>query len=383
MYDVAVVGAGPSGSYVAYLLANEGFNVVLLERRNLNTSENTLCAGIVSKEAFRRLSLPENTILKGIKSFRFISPSGETFRYEHHCTFAYVVDRTAFDLALLSQAQKKGVSFLQGLVEEIKINNDYVELSYRDTSRNLVRLTLRAKVSVIAAGLNTSLLNKSGLKRPEGVLMGAQIEAGFTCADEVEVYLGNNIAPGSFAWVIPISDSKARIGLTVNGDAMFYLKSFLEIPQIKERLNDRPEIKCRPIPFGPSSKTYGSRILSVGDAAGQVKTTTGGGIYYGLIGAEIAAQTLKEAFKKNDFSHSSLMVYEKRWRKRLDTEILMGIKLRKIYATLTDKTIDNLIRVANSSSIVSLIKKARFDWQRGFFLSLLRKPIIKDLLGVQ
>lgn len=382
MYDIAIIGAGPSGSHTAYLLAKEGHNVLLLDKKPYPSGKDGIvCTGIVSKEAFERFSLPEETILKDISSVRFISPFSETFRYRHHSAFAYILDRSAFNQSLLRQALKEGVTFLSSCsVEGMAVTKGGVELFCKNHKRSFKE---KARASVIASGINTSLLEMVGLKGPQDFLMGAQIEAGITQADEVEIYLGNKVAPESFAWLVPLGNGRARIGLTTKSDAISYLKNLLRMPSIKKRLRVlESEIKCRPIPFGPAQKTYGLRILSVGDAAGQVKTTSGGGIYYGLIGAELAALTLREALNKGDLSPFALKIYEKRWREILGPEIDTGIRLRKIYATLRDKKIDHLIRIANNDGIVPLIKKkARFDWQKGFFLSLLSKPIIKHLLG--
>ncbi len=389
MYDVAIVGAGPAGSYAAYLLAKEGLNVVLLDR-NAVIEKDKVCTGIVSKEAFKRFSLPIDTILRDINSVRVISPSGDSFKYLHHSAFAYVVDRNVFDRSLLRKALKEGVNFLsKSLVEELQIKKDYVELFYSnyDWVKSRVyskqRESIRARVSVIATGgLNLTLLKKAGLKDVNDFFIGAQVETDLDGLDEVEIYLGNNIAPGSFTWVVPLGNGRARIGLSMKGNATSYLKNFLRMPFIKERLREeKPEIKSRPIPFGFSRKTYGFRILSVGDAAGQVKTTTGGGIYYGLIGAEIAAKTIQQALKKGILTPFSLKVYEEKWLERLGSEINTGIWLRRIYSTLSDKKINQLINIANNDGIVPVIKrKALFDWQKDFFLSLLSKPIIKHLL---
>lgn len=398
MYDVAIIGAGPAGSYTAYLLAKEGYNVILLDRNpdpdpeaslvlspvcdsgQGSGNDGVICTGIVSKEAFKRFSLPEDTILKDIRSVRFISPSGETFRYEHHSAFAYILDRSAFNRSLLRQALKKGVTFLSACtVEEVNITKKGVELFCKNHS---ISFNVRAKVSVIGSGINISLLKMAGLKGPQDFLMGAQIEASFIKADEVEIYLGNKVAPESFAWIVPLGNGRAKIGLLTKRNAVTYLKNILNVPSIRERLQEvNPEIKYRLIPFGYAQKTYGLRILSVGDAAGQVKTTTGGGIYYGLIGAELVSQTLQKSFSNGDFTPSTLKVYEMKWHEVLGPEINTGIWLRNIYARLGDKKIDHLIRIANSDGIVPLIKnKAKFDWQKGFFLSLLAKPVIKHLL---
>jgi flavin-dependent dehydrogenase len=209
-----------------------------------------------------------------------------------------------------------------------------------------------------------------------------QIEVDFEDLNEVEIYLGSKVAPGSFAWAVPSKEGNARLGLTVKGPAGLYLKDFLMHPSIKRRLkNAEFKVGYRPVGNGISQRTYCSRILAVGDAAGQVKGTTGGGIYYGLIGAEIAAQTLIDAFKNGDYSESHFRLYEKRWRERLEPEIRTGLRLRAIFSNLGDKKIDYLIDLANKNGIVPLIRnKAQFDWMKNFFASLLKKPMVRRIL---
>lgn len=379
MYDVAIIGAGPSGSYTAYLLARSGYKVAILDK-DKKIGEPVVCTGIVSEEACRKFSLPKEAILKDINSFKLISPSGETFRYQHIDPFAHVLDRGLFDALLLKQAKDEGADFFsESYVIGLRSGDREIKITYRARE---FHNTIRAKTVVIAIGLCSSLIERIGLKRPDSFLKGIQAEVEGDGFDDVEVYIGEKIAPGSFAWAVPIGNGRVRLGLTCEGDLLKYFKNLTKVPSISERIKDGEiRVNCRPVAYGMSKKTYKERILLVGDAAGQVKTTTGGGIYYGLIGAELASQTLINALRRNDFSESTMGRYERLWKERLGQEIRKGIKMREIYAKLSDTKIDFLIKFASRDGVVPLIRnRAKFDWQKNFFLSLLKKPMVRRIL---
>ena len=84
-------------------------------------------------------------------------------------------------------------------------------------------------------------------------------------------------------------------------------------------------------------KTCGERILVVGDAAGQVKPTSGGGIYYGMLCADIAANTLNTALHRDDLSVKNLSRYDREWRRKLGREIMIGYWARKLFERLSDQ----------------------------------------------
>ncbi len=376
MYDIVIIGAGPSGSYAAYLLSKEDYSVLVLDKGS-EVKDSVICTGIVSEEAFQKFLLPKDSILNDIRSAKFISPSGNTFRYQHDSPFAYVVDRIIFDSSILKQALNKGATFLpNSYVERLKIEKNGVEVLYKHKSETF---SVNAKTVIVASGVGSSTIEKIGLKEPINYLQGIQTEVKIKDLDEVEIYLGSKVSPGSFAWVVPLNGNTAKIGLTIKDSANSYIQNLLSLPSIKKRLsNERFKIGYRPVVNGMALKTYSSRILSVGDAAGQVKTTTGGGIYYGLIGTSVAVQTIVDAFNKGNFSESHFRLYEKRWREILEPEIITGLWLKGIYRNLGDKKIDYLIDLAQKDGVVPLIRnKAKFDWQKNFFLSLLQKLNLK------
>ena len=119
------------------------------------------------------------------------------------------------------------------------------------------------------------------------------------------------------------------------------------------------------IPLKPPARTYGERMIAVGDAAGQVKPTSGGGIYYGLLGAEIAAETLHRALAEDDLSAKRLARYERAWRKKLGRELRTGYWARKLFERLSDRQIDRLFEIIKAGGIDEALLKAEdvsFDW---------------------
>jgi len=119
----------------------------------------------------------------------------------------------------------------------------------------------------------------------------------------------------------------------------------------------------------------------VGEAAGQVKSTTCGGIYYGLISSRLAAETIEEAFCKNRFDDAILERYEQQWRRELGGELEIGYRFRQIFSKIRDRQIDRLFEILNSDGIGHIIRrKAQFDWHKDLILALARHAVMEKYL---
>jgi flavin-dependent dehydrogenase len=135
------------------------------------------------------------------------------------------------------------------------------------------------------------------------------------------------------------------------------------------------------LPLAPVAKTYGERLVAVGDAAGLVKPTTGGGIYYSLISGRLAAETLSPALREDDLRESRLRTYETRWRERLGSEIRIGLAFRTLVSRLNDRAIDSLVELARVDGLVPLLKQtADFNWHSTSALALLRHAQFRKIL---
>jgi flavin-dependent dehydrogenase len=139
------------------------------------------------------------------------------------------------------------------------------------------------------------------------------------------------------------------------------------------------------IPLKPLSRTYGDRLVVVGDAAGQVKPTTGGGIYFGLLCAEIAANTLHRGLVNDDLSARGLAAYEQGWRKKLGKELKIDYYARKFYERLSDRRVDRIFEIIKSHGIDEALLKAKdlsFDWHSRAVLRLVGHQAVAKALEI-
>jgi flavin-dependent dehydrogenase len=164
--------------------------------------------------------------------------------------------------------------------------------------------------------------------------------------------------------------------VSAKSKAVPYLKKFLSELQADGHIDSMdPPIRSWVIPISPLKRTYSERVLAVGDAAGQTKPTTGGGIFYGLLCAEAAAETALRAFQKGEFGLSVMRGYERAWRNKVGGEIKTGALFRRLAEKLSDSEIDDLFRIVHSDGILaSISRNARFDWHRDVISFVLRHP---------
>jgi len=377
-YDVIVIGAGPVGSYTGYLLAKEGLKVGIFEK-NTAIGKDVNCTGIISTECFTKFNLSQDIVLKKIHVIKAFSPSGDFIQYQSSAPIAYVIDRSLFDNTMNRMAVEEGaVTHVNTCAEEIVSTNGAFRIKVKTGEE---KREFKSKVGILASGFELSTL-RDVIKRPRKFLYGIQTDAMMEHVNTVEVYFGNTIAPGSFGWVVPTGGGSTKIGLIVKESPLSFLNSFLQNPLVKKRLRSSDKnMKCSLIPFGSIPKSYAERVVIVGEAAGQVKTTTGGGIYFGLLCSEIAARTVLKAFHCGDFSARIFKEYEANWKTTIEPEVKAGIMLRNLLSRLSDSQIDFLVDLAKSDGILPNIKISNFDWQKDIILSLSRHFISKKLSG--
>ncbi len=378
MHDVVVVGAGPAGSQAAASLAERGYGVLVLEE-HLQIGVPTNCSGLIGAEAFERFELPRASVIRGFDSATFCSPKGNTATVGAGRIMAYVVRRCEFDQTMAQRAVSRGAEYLLGArCVGLEHHGDRVKLSVvkREPGGGEAPMGYNARAVVLATGVRYGLIQDLGLQRPSRFLQAAQVEVEMDGLDGVEVYLGREVAPGSFAWAIPAGEL-ARIGVCNGAQAIPYLRHFLRHPSIAPRLrHDKLHIKSKAIPVSNVSRSFLDRILLVGDSAGQVKVTTGGGISYGILCGDLAAATLDRALRRGDLSEQSLAEYERRWRQEIGVELRVGAFFRRLGGMLSDEQIDRLICAYHDSDLPDLVKqRADFERHRKFILALCRSHI--------
>jgi flavin-dependent dehydrogenase len=159
--------------------------------------------------------------------------------------------------------------------------------------------------------------------------------------------------------------------------------------QILARVRERWQVSVpeglvprrRMLPLGAIRHTYADRVLVIGDAAGLVKPTTGGGIYYSLVSAGIAADVLNAALAADRLTERDLEPYQRGWRKRLGSELQAQLSLRRLANRLPDEEIDELFELARTDGIMPIVRRtARFNRHRDLILSLFKHPPARRVL---
>jgi digeranylgeranylglycerophospholipid reductase len=362
MQDVVVIGGGPAGSRAAFRLAEAGHSVLVIERK-ARPGGKTACTGIVGRECAEAFNIDDKVILRRVNSASLFSPSGKRLHVYREGVQACILDRAAFDVMMAERAQNAGAEYrFESRATNVSIAPDRASVAVSCRGQEE---TIDSRAVVVAGGFAPGLHRRLGLGAFRDHTFGAQAEVEITDLNEVEVYFGN-IAPGFFAWLVPVSPGIARAGLLARQNPGACLRKWLEQMRNSGRISSADaKISYGAIPLQPPARTCGERIIAVGDAAGQVKPLSGGGIYYGLLGADTAADTLHRALAEDDLSAPSLAQYEKAWRDRLGKEIRNGYRARKLFERLSDKGIDRLFRAAGSCGIEAAIARApgvSFDW---------------------
>jgi digeranylgeranylglycerophospholipid reductase len=379
VYDVAVIGAGPSGLHAARLLADKGLRVVVLEKK-AEIGSDVICTGIVGTELFREFSLPADSVVRKIQTMNIRMSAGQSLTYTHPAAFAAIVDRRTFDRNMTEEAQKAGVEIdLGSRVSGILRDKDAVRITAKKAAKSPKKIS--ARMAVLATGNDYHLNRKAGLGCPKDFLLGVQAEIPAADGDVPTVFIGKDIAPGGFAWSVP-AGAKDKIGLVTKAEPRACFQSFLKrfCPEFERSISSR-RLKVKAIAQGLISRSYGERLLILGEAAGQVKTTTGGGIYYGLHCSRIAAEVILKAYRQGSFQAPKLAEYERLWKHALRKEILVGYYARKLYARMSERHVEKLFELAQTDGIIPLIQeKANFDWQSELILDLMtRAPVFRIL----
>ena len=371
MLDVVVVGGGPGGLHAARRLAGRGAAVTVLEEHGA-CGTPVHCTGILARDAFDEFGLSRASILNEVTTARFVSPRGTDVVHRTRVVEAVVIDRARFDQELADDAVRCGASLRFGTrVRGVSIDDQEVRVDIGCEE------PLRARACVLATGGRYALHRPLGLGLPDHYLHTAQRELPASRPGVVEVHFGREVAPGGFAWIVPVwrgDRPYARVGVMAETRAPEHFARMIDRVGGRWGLDMAPEPPRQKIlPLSSIARTFRDRLLVVGDAAGLVKPTTGGGIYYSLLSAGLAADVLLPALADGDLSASRLADYQRQWKARLKNELDTQLSFRKLAQQMSDADIEGLFELARTDGVMPIVRKtASFNRHRGLILALLR-----------
>jgi geranylgeranyl reductase family protein len=379
-YDTIIVGGGPIGGYVSEKIAEKNYNIAVFEK-NKKIGQTVNCAGLITPRVFDILNISQKNIVQNqIKGANIHSPSNHVLSVGGDRVHALVIDRSIFDKQIMQRSERKGTKvFIDNNVESIQRKNGYIEIK---TSK---KLDFKTRLLIGADGPFSTVRDRLVFPEPKEYLKGIGCELSGVKLDPdfVEIFVGNQIAPGFFAWIIPINEdgTNARVGLCASQknthSPKFYLSNFLKNKHTKVFFEKTKITKHTGgvIPLGVLNRTFDNNIMLVGDAAAQVKPTSGGGIFPGLFCADICSSVAIQALEKNDFSSQFLKSYHKTLMKDVGKELVRGMRFRYIFKNLNDKQMDKYVKMFQNQKIVDAINRyGDIDYP-----SKLMKPLIKKL----
>ena len=376
--DVLIVGGGPGGLFMAARLADRGVRTLVCEE-HARVGDPVHCTGVLAADSFAAFDLPNTATLNQLTAVRFLSPGGIPVDYTTPSPLATVIDRPAFDRALAVRAVAAGAEIRVGA----RVTS--LEVDASGARASVGGATIHARLAVLACGANYKFQRRFGLGLPTTYLQTAQRELPARHPGDVELHFGRDVAPGGFAWAVPVlrpGGASVRIGVMASRDIRQCYDRMLG--RIGERWGvtasgAAPRVKI--LPLGAVGRTYGERMLAIGDAAGLVKPTTGGGIHYSIVSAALAAEVAVEALAADRLDAETLSTYERAWRAELADEFEAQQELRQVATSLSDKAIDSFFELAHTDGIMPIVRAtARFNEHRPLIRALFKHPPARRIL---
>ncbi|MEO9277979.1 MAG: NAD(P)/FAD-dependent oxidoreductase [Nitrososphaera sp.] len=366
-YDVVIAGGSVAGLLCAREIAKRNHKVLVIEEDlEIGTPEH--CGGVVSVSAIDELGIipVRSTLDNKIRTATIVSPSGKHFTIDARPQQVIVLDRREFDKQIAHQAQTSGA--------EIQVKS-----SLREITRNGIKTNngeIKCKVIVDARGV-ASLIQKDRT----GILQSAQYEiiADWVDKDQIEVYLDQEKYPGFFAWVIPTRSDEAKVG--VAGKGINITNAIEDFLKKKGKYSTIRKIFAPIWVKGPIEKFVNKNIVTIGDAAGQSKPTTAGGIYSSGMGGMMAGMAISNFLKSGN--EADLEEYQKKWTAKFGKEFERMLLARSLLERLDNKTIESIFGSVTPKMIEEISKEGNFDFHTGSIAKLLGvKGSIKTIQAI-
>ncbi|MEA3238405.1 MAG: NAD(P)/FAD-dependent oxidoreductase [Candidatus Bipolaricaulota bacterium] len=349
-YDVVVVGGGPIGAVAARIAAEAGARTLLVEKGD-GSGKPARCAGLLSPRVLPTLGASDGSVIREIHGGVIHSPSGVEISLHADAIKGVVIDRALLNRDLLTLARDAGA--------EVRTYTRVT--SARPGSISLVaggvKEDVRMRMIIGADGPRSLVASSFSLSPPEEMLIASQatVIGAVRKSDEVDIFFGRSVAPMFFAWAIPAQEGHMRVGLAAplgtRTDEL--LSRFLQSNKFGREV-ERIQGMI-PISLAPDAVADGA--LLVGDAAGQVKPSSGGGLYTGGVCARIAGKVAAKAALAGKTAKSDLAVYEQLFNQAIGDELRFGRAARSLLGNVEDDAIDVIFSTIDRPEITKLIAR--------------------------
>ncbi len=366
--DVVVAGASIAGASAARRLAEEGCKVIVFED-DLEIGTPEKCGGLVSLDSLEQLGIAPSSrvIADTMKSAAFTSPGGEVLEVDARKVGVVALRRRELDKAVAREAAVSGARFELGdRVVGIEEKDDCVEV-VTSSGRYVAQYFIDARGVSVYKGFNG-----------EGLLQAVQYECVLPDIKRgmVQVFLDKKVSKEYFAWLIPLDGSSARVGIAGHGPS---LQPWLEAYIARRGGQVLKKTYASIVVGGPLSQFVLGRRLLVGDAAGQTKPTTAGGIFSGGVGGMMAGAATARALLAGD--PKLLHGYELEWRAQFQKDFDTQLSLRRLFVDLGNDELDALFRIMIHHNVGDSLKDGSFDYHALDFAKMLGvKGLLDSLL---
>lgn len=354
-FDVVVAGGSVAGLLCAREIASKEFSVLVIEEDyEIGTPEH--CGGLVSIAGLKELGIIpfRKTFEHMIESAEIKSPNGNVFTINSKKQKVVEISRRELDKQIAFQAQKNGAV--------IKVRTSFQEITNTGIRTNEEKID--CKIFVDARGVS-SLIHKDRT----GILSSAQYEiySEWIKKGKVEVIFDQEKFPGFFAWVIPSGEGKGKVG--VAGRGINVSETLNKILEQKKNYSIIRKIFAPIWIKGPIDNFVEGKTVIVGDAAGQAKPTTAGGIFTSGMGGVYAGQAISKFLETNN--KLDLDEYQKKWMDRFGKEFEKQLLVRKIFERIDNNTINKLFESITPEITKEISEKEDFDFHTRTIIKLL------------
>jgi len=369
-YDVLIAGGSVAGLTTARECSSKGNSTIVIEEdHEIGTPEH--CGGMVSLSGLQKLGLMlDSNNFQNVVPMARIRSKSASFELSAEKQNVIVVDRRGLDKQIAKQAEDAGA--------QIRTRCTFKSIAKKESKYTIKTSDgeIECKYFVDAKGLG-SLKDAS----QNGILASAQFEvyAKWIEGKTVEILFDSDKYPGFFMWIIPMGDGRGKIGVAGKGiNTSVALHEFIRSKG--EKYSIIRKIFAPIWIGGPKSQFVFDRTLIVGDAAGQTKPTTAGGIFSCGMGGVLAGQAISNAIEKND--DTLLYEYEKSWKSMFQKEFQSMLLARKVLERLDNKAIDAIFSSLSKKAITDVSNFSDFDFHSSALSLFLKTKIATNLTKI-